>query len=519
MSKLETTRRTFIQGAGILAGLTALPGVTWSATKDVLKIRVEKDIAVLDPAYETGMLEEAVIRSIFVSLIELEDIRSGSNWKLAAAESMDQIDAKTIRFKLREGLNWTGEYGPVTAEDVKYSFERVADPELKSPWAYQFEKLDHVEVIDERTGIIHLKEPFAPLWLMSLPWYGGHIVCKAAVEKAGGKFNVETPATCGPFVVEKWQPKEKLILVANPDWTGPKPDFNKIEFIIVEDNESALLAYEAGAFDFSKISISAVPRIQKNPPADTTLLMAQSSRYVWISLNLDHPKLKDERVRQALQHAFDGDSVLAGAYNNLVERSAGVVQPGTKSSRAENKINKVDYDKARSLLDEAGASDLMVKLSVLNTTTDMAIAQIVQATMTQAGITVEIEPYDEGVYWTLGDQASGDGWKEQEMILMAFNGGLDPAENLTWFRPEQIGVWNWSRYNSPEFESLYQQGLVETDVEKRATIYHKMEMMMEESGGFIFITHEPLVAVHRSNIAPVILADNQLVPAATKLFT
>ena len=516
MNKLETTRRKFIKGAGALAGLASLPGVAWSMEGGTLRLRIEKDIAVLDPAFETGMLEEAVIRSIFVSLIELDDIREGSNWRLSAAESLEQIDAKSLKFTLRKGLKWTGDYGPVTAEDVKYSFERIANPETQSPWGYQFEKLDHVEVVDDRTGIIRLKEPFAPLKLMSLPWYGGHIVCKAAVEAAGGKFTLEPPATCGAFTVEKWQPKEKLILAANPDWTGPKPDFDRIEFFIVEDNESALLAYESGAFDFTKISVSAVPRLEENPIQDTTLLKAQSSRYVWISLNVDHPTLKDKRVRKALQYAFDGDSVLAGAYNNLVGRSAGVVQPGTKSARPVNLIDKPDYDRARQLLDEAGMSDLTVRLSVLNTTTEMAIAQIIQATMIQAGITVEIEPYDEGVYWTLGDQASGDTWKSQEMILMAFNGGLDPAENLTWFRPEQVGVWNWSRYNSPEFETLYQQGLKMTDEDERAALYHKMEGMMEESGAFIFITHEPLVAVHRSTIQPVLLADNQLVPAATK---
>lgn len=90
---------------------------------------------------------------------------------------------------------------------------------------------------------------------------------------------------------------------------------------------------------------------------------------------------------------------------------------------------------------------------------------------------------------------------------MDFAGGIDPTENLVWFRPDQIGIYNWSFFDSPEYEDLYQKSLVETDDAKRAGMFHRMEDLMEESGGFIFICFKPYVAIHDDNLKPVILPD------------
>ena len=85
-----------------------------------------------------------------------------------------------------------------------------------------------------------------------------------------------------------------------------------------------------------------------------------------------------------------------------------------------------------------------------------------------------------------------------------------------WFRPEQIGVYNWSFFDSPEFEALYQQGTSEQDDAKRKQIFNKIEDLMEQSGGFIFICFGPQLAIHDSNLKPVILADGHPDPTQCK---
>lgn len=517
MIKWSRDRRNFLKAAGALGAAAVMrPGFAWSADGDTLRIRMEGDIQVLDPAFMIGGIEDVIMRGIYVSLNRLGDIREGAPWSLWGAEKLDQKDPKSIAFTLIEGLKWSNGFGPVTAEDVKFSYERIANPDMASPWAYQFEQLDHVEVIDERNGIIHLKNPYQPIFVVALPYYGGHIISKAATEKVGGKYTTEVPATCGPYLFADWQQKQKVTLTANPDWPGPKPDFSTVEIYVVADDQAAQLAYEADAFDYTKIAVSEAAAVKASPPPNTTLIEAQSTRYQWLSINMLSPRLQDPRVRQAVQHGIDVSQILTGAYNDLVPRSTGVVQPGTPFARPANLFPGGDYEKAAALLSEAGASDVTLTLTVMNDSIRTAIAQIIQASLEQAGIKVEIQPLDEAAYWGVGDKTQGDGYKNIDLVLMDFAGGVDPSENLVWFRPDQIGVYNWSGFDSPEYEASYQQIITETDQAKRVELSRRMETLMEESGGFIFICHQPLAVIHRNTFEPLIYPDGHPNPVLFK---
>jgi peptide/nickel transport system substrate-binding protein len=517
MTRWSFDRRTFLKATGALgAGLAMKPGFAWAADGDTLRIRMEGDIQSLDPASMNGGIEDVIMRGIYITLNRLGDIREGSPWSLWGAEKLEQKDPKSIAFTLVDGLKWSGGYGPVTADDVKFSYERIVDPALAAAYAYQFEQLDNVEVIDARNGIIHLKNPFQPIYVTSLPYYAGHILSRAAVEKAGGKFTTEPPATCGPYLFTDWQQKQKVVLTANPDWPGLKPEFGTVEIYVVADDQAAQLAYEADAFDYTKIATSATKAIKASPPPNTTIVEAQSTRYVWLSINMFSPRLQNPKVRQAVQYAVDVSQILTGVYDDLVKRSTGVVQPGTKFARPRNLIDAVDYEKAATLLSEAGVSDLTLTLSVMNDSIRLATAQIIQASLEQAGIKVEILPYDEAAYWGIGDKSQGDGYKNLDLVLMDFAGGVDPSENLVWFRPDQIGVYNWSGFDSPEFEQSYQQVVSETDEAKRVALSNRMEDLMEESGGFIFLCHQPLVVIHKTGFEPVIYPDGHPNPVLFK---
>src|SRR5262249_38528599 len=150
----------------------------------------------------------------------------------------------------------------------------------------------------------------------------------------------------------------------------------------------------------------------------------------WLTINALSPRLQDQKVRQAVQYGVDVSQILTGVYDDLIKRSTGVVQPGTKFARAKNLIEGPDYDKAASLLAEAGVSDLTLTLTVMNDSIRTAAAQIIQASLEQAGIKVEIQPLDEAAYWGVGDKTQGDGYKNLDLVLMDFAGGVDPSENL-----------------------------------------------------------------------------------------
>jgi peptide/nickel transport system substrate-binding protein len=507
-----TDRRAFLHATGAtLAAAAALPRFAWAAEGDTLRIRVTSDLQVLDPYGIIGELDDIIPRGTQVTLVRLGDFRDGNKIRNWAAESFEWTSPTEIAFTLREGLKWTGDYGPVTTADVKFSYERIKGSD--SAWAYQFEKLKEVEIIDDRRGVIHLTEAFAPFTVIALPYYGGHIVCKAAVEKVGGKYTTEIPAQCGPYLLGAWEQNQKVTLTANPDWTGEKPAFSTVEFYIVTDDQAAQLAYEADAFDFTRLSVGGAAQVKGAMPAGAALIEANSTRYVWMTINMQAETLKDPKVRQAIQYAYDGDAVLQGAYDGLVQRSTGVVPPTSGFARPANHIAR-DVEKAKALLAEAGADGLTLNLYCQTDGTSQTIAQVVQASLAEAGITVEIQPTEDAAYWALGDKTAGDQWKTIELVLMNFAGGIDPTENLVWFRPDQIGVYNWSGFDSPEYEELYQKSLTETDPDKRRAMFNRMEDLMEDSGGFVFICFEPYLALHDADLKPVILADGHPDPVA-----
>ena len=85
----------------------------------------------------------------------------------------------------------------------------------------------------------------------------------------------------------------------------------------------------------------------------------------------------------------------------------------------------------------------------------------------------------------------------------------DPSWATVWFTPEQIGVWNWERWNSPEFGELHKKALVELDPAKRDVMYKHMQDLMEQSGCYVFLTHEVQGVLSRDTTQPALLPDGR----------
>ncbi|MCL7454938.1 MAG: ABC transporter substrate-binding protein, partial [Anaerolineae bacterium] len=188
----------------------------------ILRVRLYGDIQNLDPAFQISENDTVVANAVMDGLVRYCPNSYDLCYKLAE-ELVESEDGLEIRFKLREGVMWHNGYGELTAEDVKYSYERFIDPELDAAYADDWATLDHVEVIDDYNGIIHLKEPFAPLWSSTLPVGSGTIVPKKWIEEIG----LETFAThiigTGPYLFEQWKPQQMVILKKNPDYWGEEP--------------------------------------------------------------------------------------------------------------------------------------------------------------------------------------------------------------------------------------------------------------------------------------------------------
>ena len=494
MNQLTMSRRDILRSAAAMATITALglnPRQVLAADEGVLKARMVGDIQILDPGYMIGGAETTVLYACMPRLA-VPLLGSDGTWGWQPSEFVESIsladDGTHIPFTLKQGLMWSDNLGEVTTDDVKYSFERM----LKSDWSARWPTLDKVEVKDKYSGTIVLKSPFAGAFLMGVASESGSIVPKAAVTKLKDeKFTTQLPAQCGPYTMVSWTPKQNVVLKANPNWKGTKPVFEEVHLVDIEDTKAAELAFEAHEVAVAHIALETAARYKKSPPAGAKLIDLPGPLYTWMGMNTSNPKLKDIRVRKAIQRAIDVNAVIAGAYAGVSPPAYGVVPIGIVGHRDKAGFS-YNPDEAKSLLKDAGVSGLQLEIVALTGEPEqVAAAQVIQANLTDVGIEAKVKPTDSGPFWNLGLESKGDAWKTLELWVMRFRCSPDPADALQWFKKDQVGVWNWERWSDPEFEDLWTKGLAELDTTKRAAIYVRMQEIMENTGAYVWITFDP----------------------------
>jgi peptide/nickel transport system substrate-binding protein len=511
--KHSLNRRAFIGSAA--ASGAAAASATWSSDAqaqagNTLRVRSYTAPEVLDPAFQLGATDADVSDATMPGLVRLKGGTTW-DWELDAATSIEQVDVRHIKFELRRGLGWTNGFGDVTAEDVKFSYERIANPNMKSPYQGDWKALDRVELTSSHTGTIILKEPYPPLFSSTLPQSSGAIVCKKAVEKLEGqRFGLEPPATFGPYKIARIEPRVRITLDRWSGWTGPRPDYDEVLFIAVLDANAAETAFQAGELDVALVPMTAVPRLKKAMPPRSKLNVAPSLAYWWIGMQMEDGVFADKRVRQAMQYAIDVQSVLDGAFFGVAERATGIIAGGMIGHRPRNKIDKPDLAKARALLAEAGhGRGFKTQIGVRNSAEFINAAQVVAASLAQIGVTAEIVPYDTGVQ----KATAGKDWKTKQagMHIARFSMRPDPSWATVWFTKAQIGEWNWERFADDEYNRLHDEALREIDPAKRNVTYMRMQDIMEESGAYIFMTHGVNAILHRDHFIPGLSADNNRV--------
>lgn len=503
-TKIPVGRRSFLQGASAL-GLASATGLGFAnnafADGGTLKTRTYADIRSMDPAFSQGVVDEEIHAAIYNKLIQYKP-GSEWGWQLDAAESIEQVDDTHINFALKDNIGFTNGFGAMSAEDVKFSFERIIDEKLESTNKPDWGALDHVEVTGERTGTIVLKNAFQPLWSITLPYIAGNIVSKKAFESVGGKIETQTVATSGPYLHKSWEPKQKTTLSRNPDWKGDAAAFDEIQIYHIDDEKAAEIAYEAGEIDFTRVSLDSLERLKASPPENSTVAEFPSLFYVWVGMNLNNPKLGNIKLRQAIQHAIDVPSIMAASYFGGAVPSTGIIAPGLSGHRAESMTGTAaNVEMAAKLLAESGETNVSLAIDVLNKSTNVTTAQIIQANLAAIGITLEVRLHEGATFWNLG------GNEDLELILNRYSMTPDPYYATSWFVCKEAGNWNWERHCSEEFDKLHDEAQKESDPVKRDAMYQRSQDIMEESGAYKFITHEATPDIYRNSIVPALRPD------------
>jgi len=482
--------------ATIILSLIVVPfmtGCSNDAAEDtteekVITIAQTRDVTALDYALVAQTETQNISNNIFDTLVRLD---TEGNYEAWLAESWDNPDDNTWVFHLREGIEFTnGE--PVNAEAVKYSLERILDPDVQSPQAWRLSLVSEIIVEDEYTVVIKTSEPYAALInIMTLMF----IVPPNAVEEMGNEMFGQEPIGSGPFIFEEYSPGERVVLVANKDYWKGAPKIDKVIFRPISEASTRVASLETGELDI----ITAVPpnRLQELKDNEETEVTANTGIMLYLGLDTFNPPLDNVKVRQALNYAVDVDSIVKNILLDTAKPMAGPVFEVTKGFDSNIKPYPHDVEKAKELLKEAGYEDgFAMKLAtppqgVEGTTNTLEVAQAIAAQLGEVGIEVELDITDPATQFERYRN------KEFQSYLFTWDTQVEPDRYLySLFNSDARGYY----YKNVEIDELLVEGRQTMDQAKREEIYKDIHQKLYDDAPYVFLYNQEAFYGYRSNV-------------------
>ena len=413
----------------------------------------------LDPNRTFNGLSFSITNQVYETLVYFGE---DGVIKPRLAESWEFVEPNVLELTIREGVTFH-DGTPLTAEAVVASLEHFLDPEATNPGRFVLSRLSDIRATEDGKVQLVTETPFAPL-LAHL----AHPV--AAIVQAGHGTDLErNPVGTGPFRFVSWEQDAEIVLEANPDYWGGEPEIKELVTRIIPDVATILVELRSGGVDaYYGIPADSFDSIASAPGLEAVSFLGWGSNYV--GFNVQSPKLSDVRVRQAIAHVID--KALIGDIVNGLPAVAAI--PPTVAFAAEDLEEPYPYDPeaARALLEEAGVTDLSLRIDVYTDPTLETIAQILQAELAEIGVTLEIrtQPY----------AAYAEAVLEDDLELYMSGWGtvtLDADYALYGFlHPSEIGGGsNTSRYTDDHVTELLETGRNNPDEAVRAEVYHEVQ--------------------------------------------
>ena len=430
-------------------------------------ITYKDDVATLDPAIGYDWQNWSMIKSLFDGLMDY--VPGTTELRPGLAESYEiSDDGQVFTFHLREGVKFHNGR-EMTADDVKYSLDRVTNPETQSPGAGFFGSIDGydavadgsatslagVKVVDPATVEITLSRPDATfLHVMALNF--ASIVPKEAVDAAGADFGKQ-PVGTGAFKLAEWTIGQRLVFEKNPDyWREGIPYLDHVTFEVGQEPIVALLRLQNGEVDVPGDGI---------PPAKFTEVMGdpeQAARVVvggqlqtgYVTMNVKIPPFDNKEVRQAVNMAINKERITQIINGRAVPANQ-PLPPSMPGYTKDYVGYPYDPEKAKAMLADAGFADgFETELYVMNTDPNPRIAQAIQQDLAGIGIKASIQSLAQANVIAAGG--------EEDQAPMIWSGGMawiaDFPDPSNFYGPilgcagAVQGGWNWSWYCNADLD-------------------------------------------------------------------
>jgi ABC-type transport system substrate-binding protein len=361
----------------------------------------------------------------------------------------------------------------MTAEDVKYSLERVVNPETQSPGAGFFgsiegfdavssgeaTELSGVRVIDPQTLEITLSRPDATfLHVMALNF--AHVVPREAVEEFGADFG-RNPVGTGAFRLGEWVPGQRVVFNRNEDyWRKGLPKLDQITFEIGQEPTVALLRLQRGEVDIlgDPIPPAQFLQVRNDPEWGDNIVEGGQLHTGYITMNTEMEPFDDPRVRQAVNMAINKDRIVQIINNRAVPANQ-PLPPSMPGYAEDYEGYSYEPEGAKALLAEAGhPNGFSTELFVNNTDPNPRIAQAIQQDLSEIGIDADIQSLAQANVIAAGGTPQG--------APMIWSGGMawiaDFPDPSNFYGPilgcagAVEGGWNWAWYCNEELDARAQ---------------------------------------------------------------
>jgi len=401
-------------------------------------------------------------------------------------------DGLTYTFHLRDDAVFH-DGTPFNAQAVKFNFDRIADPALKSQKAiFMLGPYESTEIVDDHTVKVHFKEPYAPFLDSASQVYLG-MASPTAVEKWGADYQLHQVGT-GPFIMKEHIPQDHLTLVRNPDYRWAPTIFDhqgpayleEIEFRFFVEPATRALALEGGEADvMGEIPPHDAERLADNA-AFTPLPVAIPGQSLQFFLNTEKAPTDDIRVRQAINYAADKEAIVKAIFKEYSPVAHGPLNAFTIGyDKGVERMYEYDPAKAETLLEEAGWVDsdgngirdkdgqpLKLEAYLMGWGYVPEVAQLLQAQLKAVGIEMESQ--------VVAYPAALEAAREGKHNLIPFGlSSSDPDILRTFFHSRNAeGGFNWSKVRDPNLDRLLEDGARTLDPGKRKELYAQAQQLI-----------------------------------------
>ncbi|HEY0641436.1 MAG TPA: ABC transporter substrate-binding protein [Pseudonocardiaceae bacterium] len=501
------------------AGAPAVPAAQ-AQGEVTMRVAHAQEIDTLNP-FTAVFLVSTQIGRLMYEFLTVNSAESSSPEPGLAESWESSEDNLTWTFKIREAKWSDGQ--PITAKDAAFTYNLIMSNEAAATAnGVAVANYESVTATDDRTLVIKTKTPQASMLSSEVPIVPEHVWSKVTDIEAFQNTEAFPAVGSGPFVLTGYQQGQSTTLKANDNFWRGRPKVDVLQWVKYENADAAVQGLRKGDVDIAyRLTPAQFDALKSD--GNITTNDGRNRRFTEITLNPSNPKpdgtvfgngnpvLKDVKLRQALHHAIDVDTILDKVKQGHASAATQIippVYPDWTYTPDDSKLRKYDPAKANALLDEAGYArgadgtrtdkqGQPINLRLLVTSdrqADVQSAEYIKEWFGEIGIGVTVDTKSSNE--SSDDQNAGN----FDMAFTGWSVGPDPDSMLAQQTCKVVGTeLSDSNFCNAEYDALYAQQLAELDREKRKELVQRMQEILYDNVSAIVLTYDNELEAYRSD--------------------